>query len=247
MMNKIYAIFLLLISTIFLYAQERYNTSVYEGNRAFDREDYDLASSKYMEAVKMNEKDFVANFNLGNSLYKNKKYQDAVSQYKKAELLAKNNYDKVASNYNLGNAYMKMGYPKMASEYYKKALKQDPHNEKIRKNYEIAKRQNDQQNKDNKNQQQDKEQEQKENSKNPKQNQPKEENTQNKNPSGENQSQNGVGEGKAPKEGKNPADKMPKDLQDALLDRIKSREQETARKILNKNAFSAPQSKEKDW
>lgn len=40
---------------------------------------------------------------------------------------------------------------------------------------------------------------------------------------------------------------MPKDEQDALLNRIEGKEQETARKILNKNSYSMPRSNEKDW
>lgn len=244
MKRKIYSIFLFLISVVFISAQKQYSTSIYEGNKAFEQEDYDQASAKYLDAVKMNEKDFTATYNLGNSLYKSKKYEDAIAQYQKAEAFAKNKYDKIAANYNTGNAYMKMGNRKQAAEYYKKALKQDPYNEKIRKNYEIAKRQDNENNKQQ--QQENNPQEKKENPKNSEEKQPKDQNK-NKNPNGQNQNQEGKGEGKAPKQGQNQEDKMPKALQEALLDRIKNKEQETARKILNKNTFSTPQSNEKDW
>lgn len=246
MKRKIYSIFLFLISVVFISAQKQYNTSIYEGNKAFEQEDYDQASAKYLDAVKMNEKDFTAIYNLGNALYKSKKYEDAIAQYQKAEAFAKNKHDKIAANYNTGNAYMKMGNRKQAAEYYKKALKQDPYNEKIRKNYEIAKRQDNENNKQQQQQQENNPQEKKENPKNSEEKQPKDQNK-NKNPNGQNQSQEGKGEGKAPKQGQNQEDKMPKALQETLLDRIKNKEQETARKILNKNTFSTPQSNEKDW
>lgn len=245
-MNILYSIFLLLFPFAFLFAQERYSTSIYEGNKAFEQENYSKASSKFLDAIKINEKDFTAHYNLGNALYKDKKYEDAINQYKKAESLAKNQRDKTASLYNLGNAYMKAGNKKQAAEYYKKALKQDPYNEKIRKNYEIAKRKEPEQpeNKQKENQEQ--------NQNNPKKDSPKPSpkepnNSDNQKPNGTNQNEQGKGDDRQQNQGKNPSEQMPKDLQDALLDRIKSREQETTRKILNKNSYSVPQSNEKDW
>jgi tetratricopeptide (TPR) repeat protein len=56
---------------------------VYEGNQKFNGKDYDGASSKYMEAVKQNNKDFTAHYNLGNALYKSKKYEEAKQNLKR--------------------------------------------------------------------------------------------------------------------------------------------------------------------
>ena len=44
------ASFFFFISSFFS-AQENYNTLVYEGNKAFDKKNYEAASSKYLEAV----------------------------------------------------------------------------------------------------------------------------------------------------------------------------------------------------
>jgi hypothetical protein len=41
--------------------------------------------------------------------------------------------------------------------------------------------------------------------------------------------------------------KMPKNLENAILDKINEKEKETARRILNKNSYSMPESNEKDW
>ena len=70
MMRKIYS--LLVFFVFFATAQERYKTSIFEGNRAFEKENYDEASAKFMQAVKQKEKDFSAHYNLGNALYKRK-------------------------------------------------------------------------------------------------------------------------------------------------------------------------------
>ena len=41
--------------------------------------------------------------------------------------------------------------------------------------------------------------------------------------------------------------KYDKDLQKLILERSANQEKETARKLLNKNAYSIPESNEKDW
>ena len=40
---------------------------------------------------------------------------------------------------------------------------------------------------------------------------------------------------------------MPKELENAILNKIGDKEKETAKRILNKDSYSMPQSNEKDW
>ncbi|MDR6487319.1 tetratricopeptide (TPR) repeat protein [Chryseobacterium vietnamense] len=229
----------------FMFGQESYKNLVYEGNQKFDGKDYDGASSKYMEAIKSNDKDFTAHYNMGNALYKSKKYEEAKAEFEKAEKLSQTLPDKTAALHNLGNAYMQMNQPEKAADYYKKALKQDPHSEVTRKNYEIAKL---------------KEKE--------KQQQKNEQNNSGKGGGGNDQNKgddqkgdkdkkqdqgNGPqNEGKSnqgdnPKQNQNNEGRMPKNLENAILDKINEKEKETARRILNKNSYSMPESNEKDW
>ena len=240
-----FAAFFLAAGFTFFSAQENYNTLVYKGNQQFDKENYETSSSKYTEAVQLNDKEFMAHYNLGNSLYKRKMFDEAKAEFEKAEKLSANLPDKSAALYNLGNTYMQQENSKKAAELYKQALKQDPYNESIRKNYEIAmlkekekeerkKQKNDSgggdgdENKD-KNKGQDKG------------DQPKQE-------AGTGQKNKGDGDGKDPNENKKPdANKMPKDLEDAILNRVGNKERETAKRILNKNSYSLPESNEKDW
>jgi Tfp pilus assembly protein PilF len=121
-----------------LFGQENYRTLVHEGNQKFDGKDYDGASSKYMEAVKSKYKDFTAHYNMGNALYKSKKYEEAKAEFEKAEQLSQTLPDKAAALHNLGNTYMQMNQPEKAADYYKKSLKAKPYSEATRKNYEIA-------------------------------------------------------------------------------------------------------------
>lgn len=228
----------------FLFGQENYRTLVHEGNQKFDGKDYDGASSKYMEAVKSNDKDFTAHYNMGNALYKSKKYEEAKAEFEKAEKLSQTLPDKAAALHNLGNTYMQMSEPEKAADYYKKALKQNPYSEATRKNYEIAKlKEKEQQQKNQENNSgkggggndQNKGEDQK-GDKDQKQDQGNGKQNEGKSDQGNNPQQNPNNEGK-----------MPKNLENAILDKINEKEKETARRILNKNSYSMPESNEKDW
>lgn len=227
--------------------QEKYRTLVYEGNQKFDGKDYDGASSKYMEAVKSNEKDFTAHYNLGNALYKSKKYEEAKEEFEKAQKLSQTLPDKAAALHNLGNTYMQMNQPEKAADFYKKALKQDPYNEATRKNYEIAKLK-----------EKEKQQQQQEKQKNfgkggggddqNKNDDQKGDQKDQKQDQGNGQQNEGKSDqGNSPKQSPQNEGRIPKNLENAILDKVNEKEKETARRILNKDSYSMPQSNEKDW
>ncbi len=240
-----FAAFFLAAGFSFSSAQENYNTLVYKGNQQFDKENYETSSSKYTEAVQLNDKEFMAHYNLGNSLYKRKMFDEAKAEFEKAEKLSANLPDKSAALYNLGNTYMQQENSKKAAELYKQALKQDPYNESIRKNYEIAML---------KEKEKEEQKKQKDDSgggdgdENKDKNKGQDKGDQPKQEAGTGQKNKGDGDGKDPNENKKPdANKMPKDLEDAILNRVGNKERETAKRILNKNSYSLPESNEKDW
>ena len=248
MMNTkiIFLSFIVVISfSGLLFGQESYRNLVHEGNQKFDGKDYDGASSKYMEAIKSNDKDFTAHYNMGNALYKNKKYEEAKTEFEKAEKLSQTLPDKTAALHNLGNAYMQMNQPEKAADFYKKALKQDPYSEVTRKNYEIAKLK-------------EKEKEQQKNQENNSgkggggNDQNKGDDQKGDKDKKQDQGNGPQNEGKSdqgdnPKQNQNNEGRMPKNLENAILDKINEKEKETARRILNKNSYSMPESNEKDW
>jgi tetratricopeptide (TPR) repeat protein len=226
-----------------LFGQKNYRTLVYEGNEKFNGKDYDGASSKYMEAIKINQKDFTAHYNLGNALYKNKKYDEAKAEFEKAQKLSQTIPDKAAALHNLGNTYMQMNQADKAADYYKQSLKQNPYSEATRKNFEIAKLK-EKENQQKKNQQN--------NSGKGGGGKDKQQNDDQKGDSKQDQGQGKQNQGKSP-QGNNPEQtpnnegKIPKDLENQILDKVSEKEKETARRILNKNSYSMPESNEKDW
>lgn len=96
---------------------------------------------KQLRIVKAKEKTqkTKAEYNLGNTIYKNKKYSEAITNYKKATELAKTNTEKHKAFHNLGNAYMQDKNYQSAVEAYKMALKSNPNDEKTRYNLALAK------------------------------------------------------------------------------------------------------------
>lgn len=245
--NPLFSVVFMIFGITHFSAQGSYKTLIYEGNREFDKKNYESSSSKYMEAAKLNQNDFAAHYNLGNSFYKRKMYEESKAEFEKAEKFADNTSDKTASLYNLGNSYMQTNNHEKAAEFYKKALKQDPYNEDIRKNYQIAKlkekeKEKQQQKNDNNEQQENNEKDQ--NDKN--QNQDKGDTPQN--PQGNGEQNKGSGDGKEPNEKENDnSRKIPKEIEDVIFNRIDNKERETAKRILNKNSYSMPRSNDKDW
>lgn len=81
-----------------------------------------------------------AEYNLGNTIYKNKKYAEAISNYKNAALIANSSAQKHKAFHNLGNAYMQDKNYKSAVASYKNALKANAKDEKTRYNLALAKK-----------------------------------------------------------------------------------------------------------
>ena len=263
MLRKFFVhISLIFLGLVTVKAQESLNTLIFRGNRSFDKQKYGEATSTFSEAVKKNEKDFGAHYNLGNSLYKIKKYDEAISEYQKAQKNTNNKAEKAASYYNEGNAHLQNGDGEKAVNAYKNALKFDPDNEAILKNLQIAKKK--QKQKDNKQNQQNQQQNQQNNqnkNQDNHQNQQGDQNQENKNNNTKNQPNGNIGDQNKGKgnqgaekqnqknEPQNPNDqnKIPKDLQKLILQRSANQERETAKKLLNKNGYYSPESNTKDW
>mgnify|MGYP003444596075 FL=1 len=263
MLRKFFVhISLIFLGLVTVKAQESLNTLIFRGNRSFDKQKYGEATSTFSEAVKKNEKDFGAHYNLGNSLYKIKKYDEAIAEYQKAQKNTNNKDEKAASYYNEGNAHLQNGDGEKAVNAYKNALKYDPDNEAILKNLQIAKKK--QKQKDNKQNQQNQQQNQQNNqnkNQDNNQNQQGDQNQENKNNNTKNQPNGNIGDqnkGKgnqgAEKQNQknepqdpNEPNKIPKDLQKLILQRSANQERETAKKLLNKNGYYSPESNTKDW
>lgn len=170
-----------LFGTITAFAQKEERDFIRKGNRFFNDSVFVDAEVNYRKALEINPKSTVSMYNLGNTLFQQKKSQEAMEQYAAATKIEKDK-DKLAHIYhNMGVILQSEKDYAKAVEAYKMSLRNNPKDDETRYNLALAQKmlkdqqqnKNQDQNKD-KNQQQDKkEQEQpKKNEQNKEQRQP---------------------------------------------------------------------------
>lgn len=118
--------------------QERY--ILREGNNQYNNGRYKEAEQYYAEALKKKNNYFKANYNLGNALYRQGKFQDATGQF---DVFIKNTGNKdtlTRAFHNLGNSYLKQKKYEDAIKAYKNSLKLNPKDEDTRYNLAYAKK-----------------------------------------------------------------------------------------------------------
>ena len=157
-----------LCSFALLFAQQE-APDVSKGNRAYNSENYTEAEVNYHRALDKNEQSFEAHFNLGDALFRQEKYPEALEQYVQAEKCLKANdklrkeelQNRLAATYhNIGNAlYAQQQYDK-AVNAYQQSLRNNPKDNDTRYNLVKAMQQLQQQQQQNQDQQQDKNQQQ---------------------------------------------------------------------------------------
>jgi len=91
--------------------------NIEKATKAYENKEYKIASDNYRQ-VTANSQSF---YNLGNALYKQEKYEDAIKAYNKVVTNDKNLESQKL--YNLGNSYVKTNNLSKAKELYEKALK----------------------------------------------------------------------------------------------------------------------------
>ncbi len=134
---------------------------------------------EFKKGLEKSPKSFHANFNLGDSYYKQGKYQDALDSYMAALPDAKTNFLKSQVYHNIGNALLKDKKIKESIEAYSKSLGLNPNDQATKYNLSYALDLLKNQNKKNK-----------DNKKNDKNNQDKNNQNKNKNDQKNNQNNN---------------------------------------------------------
>lgn len=163
-MKPVYLIISILFSGLHATAQQA-DKLIAKGNEAYKLQQYDKAALAYKEALQMEPGNTTASFNLGNALFKDKKFEEAGLQF---DALARTSPDKAIqakSLYNKGVAYTQQKKLEESIEAYKQSLKLNATDSFTRENLQRAlneKKQQQQQEQKQDNNQQQKKQEQKE-------------------------------------------------------------------------------------
>lgn len=159
--------------TALLFAQQE-SSDVRRGNIQYNDSNYTEAEINYRRALDKNDQSFEAHYNLGDALFRQEKFPEAVEQYAKAEQLLKSDDKKrkdqianrlAATYHNMGNAlYAQQQYDKAVAAY-QESLRRNPKDHDTRYNLvkamqQLQKQQNQDQNQQQQNEQQQQEQQQ---------------------------------------------------------------------------------------
>ena len=140
MRNILTIIFLGAVSL--LYAQQE-SPDVRLGNKQYNDSNYTEAEVNYRRALDKNDQSFEAHYNLGDALFRQEKFPEALEQYARAEQLLKSD-DKTrkeqidsrlaATYHNMGNAlYAQQQYDKAVAAY-QESLRRNPKDNDTRYN-----------------------------------------------------------------------------------------------------------------
>lgn len=187
-----------LMVTMNAFAQQE-RKIIRSGNELFNKQDFEKAEVEYRKALDTKEDSYEAAFNLGDALYKQKKYEEALQQF---DNLVKGETDKERLGelyHNIGNTLLAMNKPQESIEAYKQSLLNRPVSQDTKYNLEFARQllqqqqqnqqqdNNQQQNQDQQNQDQQNQDQQNQNQQNQEQNKDQ----QNKNQQNQEQNQQG--------------------------------------------------------
>ena len=118
--------------------QQDFRSLVREGNRQYNAEKTVDAETSYRKALEVDEKSNLATFNLGDALYRQKKYEEAGKEFEKAASGTTDKMDKARAYHNLGNSYLQQQKLKESIEAYKHALRNNPNDADTKYNLSYA-------------------------------------------------------------------------------------------------------------
>lgn len=135
-MKRLISVILTLVAGL-LYSQEA-NQSLKEGNRLYDNKSYDEAEVHYRKSLAAaKDGGERASFNLGDALYKQERYDEAIEQFTKVAQQTENKDLKAKALHNMGNSLARQQKLEEAVKAYKNSLKLNPNDEETR--YNLAK------------------------------------------------------------------------------------------------------------
>jgi len=126
-----------LIMTDALYGESLYS-KIEKGSALYKDERYDEAMKTFVDAQIESPEEPRLKYNVANSHYKMKSYEEAIKNYQDVAATAQDIELEEKSLYNIGNCMYRQGRLEEAVEYYKKALDLDPNDQDAKYNLEFV-------------------------------------------------------------------------------------------------------------
>ncbi|HMI01247.1 MAG TPA: tetratricopeptide repeat protein [Pedobacter sp.] len=248
-MKQLIIIVCILLPGFALYAQKE-KKYIHKGNELYMQKKYAEAEASYRQSVEKSKESVQGNFNLGDALFRQKKFDNAAQKFTDIASSSENKQVKAGAYHNLGNSLLESKKLEESIAAYKKSLMNNPKDDETRYNLAYAmeklkeqeknKDKNDKdKNKDKKDQNQknkDKKDQDKKDDKN-KQDQKKDEN---KDQDKKDQKDQQNGQQPQP-------DQLSKEDAERMLEALKNEEKNTQDKLRNKKAKGVKGRIVKDW
>ena len=120
------------------------------GNTLYDAKKYEKATTEYLKAKDIKANSFEAKFNLGDAMFKQKKYEDALGMYQNLTKTEKDRNRLGALYHNIGNSFLAMKKIDEGIAAYEESLRNNPVSNETKYNLAYARMLKDQQQKQNK-------------------------------------------------------------------------------------------------
>ncbi len=133
-MTNIMAVLLLMAGTI---AADDFSKYVGRGNAAYEEGEYSQALDWYHQAEVERPETPGLDFNIGTTLYKEGKYEEALEKLQ-SSLRTDNITHEALAHYNVGNGYFRTGDYQAAIQAYQKSLELNPDDLDAKYNLELA-------------------------------------------------------------------------------------------------------------
>ena len=235
---KLVLIYTLALTAFSVFAQKD-RKYIRQGNKEFENADFENSEVSYRKAVDLEEKKtHEPAFNVGDALYKQEKYEDAVNQFNSIADLEISKEAKAKIYHNLGNSLLQGNKLKESIEAYKNALRNNPNDMETKYNLAYAQTKLEEQE-----QQQD--QQQNQNQDNQDQNQDKQD-QQNKDKNEDKQDQN-KDENQDKQDQQDQQQQISKEDAERILQALANDEKDTQRKVKEQQAAAAKVKVEKEW
>ncbi len=249
-MKRIYVLIFILLPFIQAYSQST-TSLINEGVDKYNEKEYGESEVNFLKGREKDPENFEAEFNLGDSYYKQQKYDEAIQSYTSALGKAQDKDLKSKVYHNIGNSLLKSQKIKESIEAYKSALKNNPDDADTKYNLSYAlsllnqkndkDKKNDQNKDKNKQDQKDENQQNEDNKdqdqKNKQDQQNQQDQQQNKPPQDQSSKQDNL---KQPQK-----NEISKEEAQRILDALKNNEKDLQKKLRKKTGV--PVKTEKDW
>jgi len=136
---RIIQLFLFLSLPLLLFGQTE-KQSIRQGNKEFKKDQFVDSEISYRSALEKNPSSFKGNFNLGDAMYKQEKYEDATKIFEDISASSLSPKDKAKVYHNLGNAFFQQQKFGESVEAYKNALRNYPDDKETKYNLAQAQR-----------------------------------------------------------------------------------------------------------